>query len=81
MTWKDAVRKAIPKVMDSNGVFTRQDLLDKELDNMVKDTGSRGRTPDKSMDLTLQRLAEMGEIVFLDNNGTYRITDNFHSKG
>ncbi len=79
MIWKDAVRKAIPNAVDSNGYFTRQDLLDKELGNMIRDTGTKGQTPDKTMDRTLQDLRDLGEVIFLDDDGTYRISNKFHS--
>ena len=36
MTWKAAARKAIPNVTDSNGVFTLQDLWEKEREILLE---------------------------------------------
>ena len=78
MTWKDAVRKAIPNATDSDGVFTLEDLWEEEGGNMIRDTGTKGRTPKNTIERTLQELRDLGEITFLDNDGTYRITGKFH---
>lgn len=45
--WSEVVEEAVRRHVDSTGdaVFTRQDLIDGELDRIVIETGSKGATP------------------------------------
>lgn len=51
-------------------IFTRQALMDAELDAIVADTGSAGATP-QTLSRELQQLRDAGVIEFIDQ-GTYR---------
>lgn len=54
-----------------NSVFTRTQLLE-ELPQMVAETGSTGKTPQATMDRLMQELRDLGEVLFVDDHGTYR---------
>jgi len=74
MKWTDAVRRAIKRHCRSKGsnIFIRQDLIKKELARIIADTGSTGATPEQTLSRILQELRDVGEIEFIDNDGTYR---------
>ena len=74
MTWKDAVINAINRSCRARrrDIFTRQDLINNELAQIVIDTCSKGATPDQTLSRILQELRELGLIELLNNNGTYR---------
>ena len=74
MRWKEAVRRAIVRACVSKGstAFSFEDLRP-ELGRIVVDTGSRGKTPDKTMQRELQELRNLGEITFVDNHGHYKV--------
>lgn len=71
--WSDAVEAAVRRHVARTGspVFTRQALLDSELDAIVADTGSAGSTPHQTLSRELQQLRDAGALHFLDQ-GTYR---------
>ena len=73
VTWEEAVRDAIERLCQRTGSkeFSRQQLLESELDRIIIDTGSKGRTPDLTVSRVLQELRDAGEIDFLDR-GRYR---------
>ncbi len=54
-------------------VFTRQELIDGELDTIIGDTGSKGATPDMTLSRELQQLRDAGVLEFIDDRGTYRL--------
>lgn len=72
-SWSDAVADAVRRhVSNSNSsLFTRQALIDAELDAIVADTGSAGATPHQTLSRELQQLRDAGVIEFVDH-GTYR---------
>lgn len=72
-SWSEAVSAAIQRHVLATGspVFSRQALLDAELDAIVADTGSAGVTPHQTLSRELQQLRDAGIIEFLDQ-GTYR---------
>lgn len=73
--WQTAVLNAIKRLCrrHNTSVFTRQMLIDEELNGIIEETGSRGATPDQTMSRVLQELRQQGYIDFLDNQGTYRL--------
>lgn len=52
--------------------FTLRDLIDAELERIVRETGSRGQTPDATLRRELQQLRDRGVIEFL-GSGHYRL--------
>jgi putative restriction endonuclease len=72
-TWSEAISAAIQRhvAKAASPVFTRQALLDAELDAIVADTGSAGATPHQTLSRELQQLRDAGVIEFVEH-GTYR---------
>ena len=72
-SWAEAVANAARRHVAKTGsaVFTRQALIDSELDAIVADTGSAGATPHQTLSRELQQLRDSGVLEFLDH-GTYR---------
>ena len=69
------VEEAVRRHVDSTGdpVFTRQDLIDAELNRIVSETGSQGETPHQTLSRELQQLRAAGVLEFVDDQGTYRL--------
>ena len=74
MLWIDAVRNAMKRACSAKGsdTFYRQELISREMDRIVSDTSSRGRTPEQTLSRVLQELRDLGEVQFLDA-GRYRV--------
>ena len=74
-SWSDAVTDAVRRQVATTGspIFTRQALLDAELDAIITATGSAGATPHQTLSRELQQLRDTGLLEFLDQ-GTYRWT-------
>ncbi len=72
-TWTEAVTNAVLRLVARTGspLFTRQALLDAELDAMVAEVGSAGSTPSQTISRELQQLRDAGAIAFVDQ-GVYR---------
>jgi hypothetical protein len=71
--WRDAVWAAVRREAGRHGgAFTRQQLIDNELDWIRRQTGSVGRTPEQTLSRELQELRESGLLLF-DGNGRYRL--------
>lgn len=66
---EDAARRHIVKT--GSAVFTRQELIDAELDAIIAETGSAGATPQQTLSRELQELRDAGVLAFVDT-GTYR---------
>jgi len=49
-------------------------MIDQELDRIIRETGSRGATPDMTLSRVLQQLRDRGDIQFV-SPGHYRLTD------
>lgn len=77
MTWREAVEAAVQRqaAKSSDGVFTRQDLLDTERDRIISDCGGSGETPDQTISRVLQEIRADGIITFVDDQGTYQLKD------
>lgn len=75
-TWSETVEIAVRRLAARHGspVFTRQDLIDEELARIVRETGSRGATPEMTLSRELQQLRDAGQIEFLAP-GRYRLLD------
>jgi putative restriction endonuclease len=73
LSWSEAVQAAVYRfvVRTGNMLFTRQALIDAELDAIVADTGSAGATPHQTLSRELQQLRDAGVLQFVDQ-GTYR---------
>ncbi|MGZ4961967.1 MAG: hypothetical protein ACXWIU_03375 [Limisphaerales bacterium] len=73
MTWQESVAAAIDRLVkqNANSVFTRQQLIDSELEQIIRDVGSKGATPDQTLSKVLQQLREQGELGFV-SDGVYR---------
>ena len=74
-SWSEAVESAVRRHVAKTGsqIFSRQALIDSELDAIVSDTGSAGATPHQTLSRELQQLRDAGIIAFFDQ-GTYRLT-------
>jgi putative restriction endonuclease len=73
--WSEVVEEAVRRHVASTGNqdFTRQELIDAELDRIVSETGSEGATPHMTLSRELQQLRDAGVIDFIDDRGTYRL--------
>lgn len=73
--WSKVVEEAVRRHVDSIGdpVFTRQELVDAELNRIVSETGSAGETPHQTLSRELQQLRDAGVLEFVDDQGTYRL--------
>lgn len=73
--WSEAVEDAVRRHVVSAGSaeFTRQELIEAELDRIVDETGSTGATPEMTLSRELQQLRDEGIIEFIDDRGRYRL--------
>ncbi len=64
MQWRSAVLAGIHRLVDRSGnaVFTRQQLIENELDEIVHQTQSVGKTPASTLDRVHQGLVREGKI-------------------
>ena len=72
-SWSEAVLAAVRRHVRRTGstIFSRQGLIDGEMDAIVTATGSSGATPWQTLSRVLQELRDTGAIEFL-REGTYR---------
>jgi putative restriction endonuclease len=73
--WSEVVEESVRRHVDSSGSsdFTRQELIDAELNRIVSERGSAGATPEMTLSRELQQLRDAGVIEFVDDQGTYRL--------
>jgi putative restriction endonuclease len=73
--WSKVVEIAVARFSGraGNAEFTLQDLIRAELPRIIRETGSRGATPEATLRRELQELRDRGGIVFL-GQGRYRLT-------
>ena len=71
--WTHAVEDAIIRLCKSKNsdYFTRQELIQKELKQIIIDTHSKGITLTQTLSRVLQELRDAGEIEFV-TRGVYR---------
>ena len=74
MIWVESVEYAIRRLTSrtGNSVFTRQELIDSELERIVSEVGSTGETPQQTLSRVLQELRTQGIIDF-ESPGVYRL--------
>lgn len=75
IAWPEAVRDAVRRVTlgRTDGLFTRQELLERELQTIQMQTQTTGKTPDQTLSRVLQQLRDNGEIEFVSKKkGVYR---------
>jgi putative restriction endonuclease len=74
-TWSEAVEAAVRRLgaAKPDGIFTRNELIEYELDKIVSDVGAQGATPSQTLSRELQQLRDAGTIEFMDDHGTYRL--------
>lgn len=74
--WSEAVEIAVRRFAERHGTaeFTRQQLINEELPRIVRETGSRGETPEMTLSRELQQLRDAGTIAF-DGRGQYRLRE------
>jgi hypothetical protein len=72
--WKSSVLASIMRLSKRKGtdVFTRQELIEEELNRVTDEVGSIGSTPAQTMSRVLQELREEGVISF-ESPGVYRL--------
>ena len=74
MTWQESAAKAIQRLTSRTGnpVFTRRQLLDSEIQQIIAETASSGETPEQTLSRVLQELRSQGIIKF-ESSGVYRL--------
>jgi hypothetical protein len=74
MIWQESVAEAIRRLVARTGnpVFTRHQLIDSELPQIVKEVGSAGKTPEQTLSRILQEFRDQGTIGF-EGDGVYRL--------
>lgn len=80
MTWKDATLNALRRFSNRNSTrrINRQQLIDEELDQIVKDSKAVGVTPSQTLSRVLQELRNEGLLYFL-GDGSYLLADTLIS--
>jgi len=75
LSWPVAILNALQRYCKRRHtrVFRLQDFINEELENITKDTKTQGKTPKNTVRYYLQKLRDVGDIEFLDNQGTYRL--------
>ena len=78
MDWRSAVLAALDRYRARHGstFVERQSLLSEELENIARDTGSAGSTPDQTLSRVLQELRDEGILEFLNDAGPYRVVED-----
>lgn len=73
--WSEVVEEAVRRHVDSTGdpIFARQELVEAELNRIVRETGSEGETPHQTLSRELQQLRDAGVLEFVDDRGKYRL--------
>jgi putative restriction endonuclease len=75
ITWRQAVRDALVRIVQRSGSrrVSRQQLINEELSQIIKDVNSNGTTPSQTASRVLQELRDLGEIDFASGAGEYDI--------
>lgn len=77
LPWFEATLNAIRRYSERHATktITLKHLIIEELDNIIKDTMTHGKTPTSSLQFYLQKLRDRGHIEFVDNRGTYLLME------
>jgi hypothetical protein len=77
MTWKEATIEALTRMSlhYRRNFFTRVEIIDEELENIISDVGSRGATPAQTLSRVLQELRGEGYLDF-DGRGGYTLLNS-----
>ncbi|MDE1467337.1 HNH endonuclease [Aurantiacibacter sp. D1-12] len=72
--WSESVEFAVRRLAarHDSAVFSRQQLIEEELDRIVRETGSRGATPAMTLSRELQQMRDAGHLKF-EGSGNYRL--------
>jgi hypothetical protein len=79
MTWQEATIDAITSLTlaSRRNTFTREELIDARLDQIVAAVSSSGLTPAQTLSRVLQELRDDGFLEFL-GGGEYRLVSSTH---
>jgi hypothetical protein len=77
MYWREAVLAALNRYSQRHGTYSvsRQDLIEEELEQIVKDTNSTGATPWQTLSRILQELREE-RLIFFTSQGKYLLASD-----
>ena len=77
VSWFKATLNAIRRYSERHTTKTikLKGLIQEELNNIVIDTMTRGKTPKQTLQFYLQKLRDSGHIEFVDNQGTYLLVE------
>lgn len=72
-TWREAVLNGITRLTKSKEsyFFSRQELIQYELDRITQETDAYGETPAQTLSRVLQELRDENLVEFSDNQGNY----------
>ena len=72
-TWRIAVLDAIERLTKSKSsyFFSRQEIITRELTQIVHEVDSHGETPEQTLSRVLQEIRDDNLIEFSDNQGNY----------
>ena len=75
-SWKQAVQDALLRLATRNQEkeVSRQQIVEEELEQIVADVQSNGKTPAQTLSRILQELRDDGVIEFTGGEGHYRLT-------
>lgn len=79
MSWIEATKLAIYRQLgtDTSRRFSRKELVENQLQQIVHDTNSKGKTPENTLSYYLQVLRDKKFIDFIDNNGLYQLRPEY----
>jgi|GEM_PF-186348 len=74
MTWQESAAKAVQRLVSRTGnpLFTRRQLIDSEIKQIIAETASAGETPDQTLSRVLQELRDQ-EVIKFEASGVYRL--------
>jgi hypothetical protein len=77
MTWKEATIDALTRMSlrHRRNYFVRSEIIDEELENIVRNVGSIGSTTEQTLSRVLQELRDEGYLLF-DGHGGYTLLDS-----
>jgi hypothetical protein len=77
LPWFQATLNAVRRFSKRHNTktITLKNLVREELDNVINDTKTRGKTPIYTFQFYLQKLRDSGHIEFIDNQGTYLLME------